>query len=67
MHFLQIPISLTTDNYTLHAYATGANDKRRLFDNSLQLLYEPNFVSVIFQTTRPIYSSGQTGIYTKII
>ncbi|XP_065199641.1 ovostatin-like [Planococcus citri] len=56
---LQIPISLPSDVYRLHVFAVDSVDKKKIFDNSKQLIYQRNFVSVVFQTTRPIYSSGQ--------
>lgn len=57
----QIPISLPSDAYKVHVFAVDSVDKKKIFDNSKQLIYERNFVSVVFQTTRPIYSSGQLG------
>ncbi len=56
---LQAPVALMPAIYQLRVLGVNSNGMV-LFNQFSNLTYDEKFVSVVFQTTRPIYSSGQT-------
>ncbi|RZF38559.1 hypothetical protein LSTR_LSTR006154 [Laodelphax striatellus] len=58
---LKIPVSIQAGNYVLTVEGVSQHGFV-LFRNQTQLQFDPKFLSIIVQTSRPIYRDGQRGV-----
>lgn len=59
---MQIPPSLTDGNYRLRLEGFGSSSPfKMLFAKEAQLIFHPEFLSIIVQTNRKVYRNEMTG------
>lgn len=58
----QIPPSSTAGHYVLRTEGNYPHTSRgTVFMNETEIVFSPRFLSILIQTSRPVYKAGQVG------
>jgi hypothetical protein len=60
---MRVPGSSVPGDYSLRVEGINDATGARVFSNSTALDFSPRFLTIIVQTSRPIYCNGQDGIF----
>ena len=59
--FYQVPDSSVDGDWKLRIEGREGKGQLPLFKNSTKLIFDPNFLTILIQPSRPVYNAAQTG------